>query len=237
MKCSLTPNRPVFALLLTSLCVTTCPAQEANVTHEPAVEPINVGLGFPADSYFASAEGRKILKYLVRCALEGNTRAQVTLPDEKLILNGSIGLAPGWIHRPLRLDEQRWVSACVYALTNKMGKSVRVSLSGSHPKLTSAETGHKISSLFEGGFFGNLFLPTPIAYVCEGSDRKKLSKYPIGSLRLCAKPSGKTTKDGKVLSECGFIITGPCSSPSSFVVEGEFYKEVVQVWLPTEQGE
>jgi hypothetical protein len=196
-----------------------------------------IELDIPADSYFVGPEGRGLLKYLVRCALDANTEAHLSLPGGKFIYMGGIGLAPAWSERALTLTEQRWVSACIFALTNKLGKSVRVDLRAAHPKLgEKTDTGEEKRTypLHEGGFFGNLFLPTPVSYVCEGSGRKKMLDYPIGKLRLCAQPSGSTTPGGQPLSQCGFIITGPCDSPSSYVVNGERFDEVVHTWLPPE---
>ena len=201
----------------------------------PATPARRIELDIPAGSYFAGPEGRGLLKYLVRCALDADTEARLSLPNEKLTFKGGVGLAPAWTERALTLTEQRWVSACIYALTNKLGKSVRVDLRAAHPKLgenTDTKEEMRNYPLHEGGFFGNLFLPTPVSYVCEGADRKKMLDYPIGKLRLCAQPSGTTSPGGQPLSACGFIITGPCDSPSSFVVNGERFDEVVHTWLP-----
>ena len=197
-----------------------------------------VELDIPKKSYFASQEGRGLLKYLVRCALDANTEARLSLPNETLTFLGGVGIAPGWAKQALTLTEQRWVSACLYALTNKLGKTVRVDLRGAHPKMaTVTEEEKRQYPLYEGGFFGNIFQPMPAAYVCEGDDRKKMLDLPVGKLRLCAQTSGKNTPNGQALSECGFIITGPCNSPSSFVVNGQSFREVVHTWLSPEPYE
>jgi hypothetical protein len=196
-----------------------------------------IELDIPADSYFAGPEGRGLLKYLVRCALDADTVADLNLPGEKFTYMGGAGLAPEWAARALTLTEQRWVSACLYALTNKLGKSVRIDLRGTHPKISQAtdtEEEKRTYPLHEGGFFGNLFQPVPVGYVCEGADHKKMLDFPIGKLRLCAQPASMTTPGSQPLSTCGFIITGPCSSPSSFVVNGERISEVVHAWLSPE---
>jgi hypothetical protein len=199
-----------------------------------------IQLNIPADCYFASPEGRGLLKYLVRCALDATTEADLTLPGERLTFVGGVGLAPQWAERPLTLTEQRWVSACIFALTNKLGKTVRVDLRGAHPKIGAATDTQEEKSgypLHEGGFFGNMFLSAPVAYVCEGADREMLREFPIGKVRRCTQPSGKTTAGGQPLSECGFIMTGPCSSPPSMVVGGERIDEVIHTWLSPEPRE
>jgi hypothetical protein len=208
---------------------------QGSAANSPATLTRRIDLNIPAGSFFASREGRGLLKYLVRCALDAGTEAELTLPGENLTFTGDVGLAPAWAERALTLTEQRWVSACIHALTNKLGRSVRVDLRGAHPKIEAdTEEERRTYPLHEGGFFGNLFQPKPVGYVCEGADRKKMLELPIGKLRLCAQPSGITMAGGQPLSACGFIITGPCSSPSSFVVDGQRFDEVVHTWLSPE---
>ncbi len=197
--------------------------------------PRAFALDIPADSYFATDVGRGLLKYLVRCAFDATTVAKLELSGETITYSGGLGLAPAWADRPLSLAEQRWVSACILSLANKFGKSVKVDLRGDHLKF-----GHdtpeefQLFSLHEGGFFGNLFISPPAAYVCQGRDISKISAFPIGSLRVCAQSSSAMAPRGNALSQCGIIITGPCSSPSSFIVNGERFEEVIHVWLPPE---
>jgi hypothetical protein len=139
------------------------------------------------------------------------------------------------MRRGINVTERRWVSACVFALTNKLGTPVQVTLRASHPKIdstTDTEQEKGAYPLHEGGFFGNMFLPTPVGYVCEGAARTRMLDVPVGALRLCAQPSGEAGPGGTSLSDCGFTITGRCESPSSFVVGGERVDEVIHVWLP-----
>jgi hypothetical protein len=91
--------------------------------------------------------------------------------------------------------------------------------------------------LHEGGFFGNLFVPNPVGYVCEGVDRERMLESPVGKSRLCAQPSGQRNAAGQAISECGFVITGACSSPASFEVDGKRYDAVVHTWLSAEPAD
>lgn len=226
------------AAVLGSVITSTASAQSTGPAANRAATPVHrLALDIPAGSYFAGPEGRGLLKYLVRCALDATTEARLTLPGETLTFTGGAGLAPEWAERALTLTEQRWVSACVVALTNKLGKTIRVSLRGAHPKIdraTDTEEEKRTYPLHEGGFFGNIFLPVPVGYVCEGADRTRMLAFPIGKFRLCAQPSGTTMPGGQPLSACGFVITGPCSSSSSFVVDGARIDEVIHTWLSPE---
>jgi hypothetical protein len=205
----------------------------------PSSPAQQVALDIPSGSYFAEPEGRGLLKYLVSCALGANTHAQLKLPGETLTFAGNLGLAVDWATRPMTLAEQRWVSACMFALTNKLGANVRVSIRGNHPQVsedTITDDERRTYSLHEGGFFGNLFVPNPIGYVCEGADRQRMLESPVGKSRLCAQPSGLRNAAGQAISQCGFVVTGACSSPAGVEVNGDRYVEVVHTWLSTELG-
>jgi len=225
----------VLALLSATVVRTAVAASplELKATSGGGVSPRAFVLNIPAESYFATDAGRGLLKYLVRCAFDATTEAKLELSGETITYAGGLGLAPAWADRPLSLSEQRWVSACILSLANKFGKSVKVDLRGDHPKLAQ-DTAEELQSfpLHEGGFFGNLFIARPVAYVCQGRDISKISAVPIGSLRACAQSS--SSPEGAALSQCGFVITGPCVSPSSFMVNGEKFEEVIQVWLTQE---
>lgn len=192
-----------------------------------------VVLDIPAESYFATDVGRGLLKYLVRCAFDANILARLELPSETVSYPGGLGLAPAWADRPLSLAEQRWVSACILSLANKFGNSVKVDLRGDHPRLNQ-DSAEELRSfpLHEGGFFGNLFVTPPVAYVCQGRDISKIGAAPIGSLRVCAQSPSEIAAEGKAVNQCGFVATGPCGSTSSLTVDGEKFEEVIHVWLP-----
>lgn len=131
-------------------------------------------------------------------------------------------------------SQERWVSACMLALTNYFGKHVDVSLqanSKSVPSLEQTEEETRIFSIFEGGFFGNLFRTNPVAYVCAGTRTKIEAQNPVFRDRICAMATGENTVDGKPLTACQFILTGSCSDPTSFIVNGETYQEVIFVFL------
>ena len=210
---------------------------ESLIEHTPDSPVRKVTLDIPAGSYFAEPGSRGLLKYLVSCALGADTHAQLKLPDETLTLTGNVGLAPGWAARGMTLAEQRWVSACMFALTNRLGINVRISIRGNHPSIaesTITDDERRTYRLHEAGFFGNLFAPDPVGYVCEGVDRERMLEVPVGKSRLCAQPSGLRNAAGQAISQCGFVITGACNSPASFGVHGDRYDAVVHTWVSAE---
>ena len=188
-----------------------------------------------ADPTLAATEAKRHqLKYVVNCALPDSMVLFSVQGQERFTFPGHLGLAPGWLKHPMTAPQERWVSACMLALTNYFGTHVDVSLHA-NPVLvpflaqTKEETG--TFTLFEGGFFGNLFSATPVAYVCSGTRTKIEAQDPVFHDRICTKATGETTREGKPLTSCHFILTGPCSDPASFTVNGATYQEVIFVSL------
>jgi hypothetical protein len=187
------------------------------------------------DPTLAATEiGRHQLKYLVNCALPDSVVLFSVQGHERFTFPGHLGLAPDWLKAPLTPLQERWVSACMLALTNYAGKHVEVSLHakpGAAPFLAPTKEETRVYTLLEGGFFGNLFSPHPVAYVCSGTHTKIEAQDPVFRDRLCTKASGETSRDGKPLTVCQFILTGPCSDPASFTVNSQTYDEVIFVSL------
>lgn len=188
-----------------------------------------------ADPTLAATEtARHQLKYLVNCALPDSVMLFSVQGHERFTFPGHLGLAPDWLKAPLTSQQERWVSACMLALTNYAGKHVEVSLHakpGTAPFLAPTKEETRAYSILEGGFFGNLFSPHPVAYVCSGTRTKIEAQDPVFRDRLCTKTSGQTTPDGKPLTVCQFILTGSCSDPASFTLDGHTYDEVIFVSL------
>ncbi|TKB69675.1 MAG: hypothetical protein E8D52_04730 [Nitrospira sp.] len=182
----------------------------------------------------ATETARHQLKYLVNCALPDSVVLFSVQGHERFTFPGHLGLAPEWLKTPLTPFQERWVSACMLALTNYAGKHVEVWLHakpGTAPFLAPSKEDTKAYSLLEGGFFGNLFSAHPVAYVCSGTHMKIDAQDPVFRDRLCTKASGDRTRDGKPLTVCEFILTGPCSDPASFTINGQTYDEVIFVSL------
>ena len=144
-----------------------------------------------ADPALAStAAKRKQLTYLVRCALPADVALYADIEGERFTFPGSIGLAPRWLTEAMTPSEERWVSACLLAHVNYFGKHVRISIRATGvavPELQASADEQQTYTIFEGGFFGNLFAPTPVAYTCQG-DAHALPKPVTPSCRTGCVP-------------------------------------------------
>jgi hypothetical protein len=137
-------------------------------------------------------------------------------------------------------SEERWVSACLLAHVNYFGKPVLVSMRAIPPPvpaLAVAADEQQTFTLFEGGFFGNLFTPEPVAYACQGTHTPAQARDPIFQERICTQETGETTAAGTPITACRFLLTGHCEEPASVRVHGTLYTEVIFTYLRPSQRE
>jgi hypothetical protein len=185
-------------------------------------------------SLAATAAKRDQLKYLVRCALPADVTVYTQQGAERFTFAGGLGLAPRWLDAAMTPSEERWVSACLLAHVNHFGKHILVSMRATPPPVPALESPadeQQSFTIFEGGFFGNLFLPEPVAYTCRGERTPAQASDPILQDRVCTQRTGKTTADGMPVTVCHFLFTGHCEDPVSFTVNGTYYSEVIFVYL------
>ena len=182
----------------------------------------------------STADKRQQLTYLVRCALPEDIVLYAQQGPERFTFPGRLGLAPRWLYEAMTPSEERWVSACLLAHVNYFGKSVPISLRAQPPvvpALASSDEEDHTFSIFEGGFFGNLFLPAPVAYTCRGDRTLAQAHDPILQDRVCTQEMGATTADGTPITLCRFLLTGRCEDGANFTVDGTHYAEVVFTYL------
>lgn len=184
--------------------------------------------------YIETAEGRETLKYLIDCALPNGIKISAEHNSENFVFHGGAGLAPAWLDRPLNTSEQRWVSACMLARVNYYGETVKISMRGKDINndklpdiLLTTEDEVETFPLFEGGFYGNLFLDAPAAYACTGNHSFESLAKTTAVKRVCTHPSKHTLPSGESISKCGFILTGKCQS----LPKDEIYPEIIYVYL------
>ncbi|EYF03366.1 Hypothetical protein CAP_5698 [Chondromyces apiculatus DSM 436] len=198
-------------------------ALAASSLGDPAFAPLSA----PGASGMLS---RELFRYAVRCALDASQSVTLSWVDGhgdtlRETYRGSVGLAPSWAQGPLvNEDEQRWVSACLAALTNWYGVEVVVSLRGPHAAL--AQLSPEEATYYtvrEGAFWGNLFAPEPRLWAChepanvahaEAADRECAIGHPGTG------PNGQTirTPCGPITpaGACAEICT-PVSSAGGFL--------------------
>ena len=220
------------------------PDTVAQVAPEPPVATLAVaspGLIALADPSLAStAAKREQLTYLVRCALPAELTLYADQEGTRFTFPGGLGLAPRWVDEAMTPREERWVSACLLAHVNYFGKYVIVSMRATPPPvpaLAVAADEHQTFTLFEGGFFGNLFTPEPVAYACQGARMPAQARDPIFQERICTQETGETTAEGTPLTACRLLLTGRCEDPASVRVHGTLYTEVIFTYLRPSQRE
>ena len=203
-----------------------------STTPPAAGSPIQIALADP--TLASTAAKRKQLTYLVRCALPADVALYADIEGERFTFPGSIGLAPRWLTEAMTPSEERWVSACLLAHVNYFGKHVRISIRATGiavPELEASAEEQQTFTIFEGGFFGNLFAPAPVAYTCQGTRTPAQARDPILQDRVCTQETGETTAEGMPVTVCQFLVTGPCEDPHSFTADGLYYPEVIFVYL------
>lgn len=200
-----------------------------------AAEPLReLPLGNP--ELAASAAARADLKYLAHCALDHRSVLVAEHAGQSYRFPGELGLAPRWHDTPLDATEQRWVSACMLALQNHEGRQVQVSLLLSARPNAGVRSGWLAPArqypLAEGRYFGNLFAPQPLAYVCSPAWSAADAAQWRQRHRLCTLPVA-TGADGRPRSACDIVHVGPCSQ-AAMTQDGVHYTQSVQVFLPAD---
>jgi hypothetical protein len=193
-----------------------------------------------ADPELAStAAKREQLTYLVQCALPADIVLYAEHGSDRFTFQGHLGLAPRWLYEAMTPSEERWVSACLLARVNYFGKHIIISMRAKPPPVPALEASddeQHTFSIFEGGFFGDLFLPNRVAYTCRGERTPAQAEDPILRDRICTQETSTITADGKLITSCRFLLTGPCEDGHSFIVDGTHYTEVIFVYLrPTQR--
>lgn len=188
----------------------------------------------------ASGQGRDVLRYIVQCALPAGQELTTKVDGQTHTFAGAMGLAPNWAKGPLNASDQRWVSACVLSRVNFFGVPVPISLQGDHaiPELRTRGDESRDFTIEEGAFYGNIFLPDAVAYVCKGRGPMPKDNPWVGK-RVCTE-----VQDGSaVVTKCNFILAGACADVCATrnavsgayekckAPDGQVYSEVLTTYL------
>lgn len=169
-----------------------------------------------AEGMAATAGGRELLRYLVRCALPSGRTLSVTADGTTYTYLGSMGHAPAWENGPLLRTDRDRVSACLLAHVNAFGVSVPISVRSddSPPTTTAEKTAYPV---YEATFFGAIFDGAYAPYACLGTDAATASaESDYRSVRVCA-----DAVNGSTTSACTFQALGPCAAVCDVWVAGE----------------
>lgn len=201
---------------------------EGSSPNVPIVERLRL------ERFAATAEGRGLLTYLISCALPDGVELHAEADGQRFSFRGAAGLAPDWLRRGLTPEEQGWVSACILARTNYFGKHVEISMRGGPEAPSALETTadeEREFSFEEGAFFGNIFLPEPVAYACTGQQAWQHDRDPVLTDRVCALPTDTLTAAGEILTACGFVHLGKCEAAERLARDVLGLDQMIYVYL------
>ncbi|HZH03489.1 MAG TPA: hypothetical protein VEY30_06870, partial [Myxococcaceae bacterium] len=153
---------------------------------------------------------KKTLRYLVECALPGTATVRVKYRGTTESYAGVANLGPSLQAGMMTVVEQERVSACLLARLNARGNTVRIGLFGFYPGFNTVTAQDRADfPLEEAGFFGNIFLPEPKAYVChQRYENITASKC---KFRACVQPDGSC--DCGVLNSANLTdAVAPCNN-------------------------
>lgn len=121
--------------------------------------------------FLTSEAGQELITYMVECTLPLGRSITKNDPVHggTITFDGYVGLAPQWETGACNQDCQQWVSACLLARSNALGRSISIELVADHPAIGTRRTQPFIYLFEEAGFHGNLFLDPPQTHACLGS--------------------------------------------------------------------
>ena len=187
----------------------------------------------------ASEAGREFLSYLIDCALPEDTGVFFEHDGRRYEYRGVMGLAPGWLDSPLTESEERWVSACILARTNYFGIKVRVSMQAKHSDFQSLQVSEEERdqfTIYEGDFWGNLFVNDPVAFVYRGNRTPEEEQDPVLQKRVCTTLDERLSTSEVQLSRCGFVLSNHWSDSEPDSKYSKKYHQHVSVYLKPEKN-
>jgi hypothetical protein len=146
---------------------------------------------------------KKILRYLVECALPAGAEVSLTYRGQSESFRGIAGLGPSLRAGLMTEDDQQRVTACMLARVNGTGQTVQINMFGPMGAGSGFETdgvGDAPFTVLEAAFYGNLFAATPRAFACQEEG------YSLADMRSCRDAGGGE-------ADCGVIDFAyvPCS--------------------------
>ncbi|MEP7125324.1 MAG: hypothetical protein ABJE95_30615 [Byssovorax sp.] len=130
---------------------------------------------------------RELLKYVVSCALPSSDHLDLTIDGVDYVFPGQLSLAPKWglPGGSCNTTCQEWVSACVLARVDYLGKEVNIAVRGAQIGLAPAAGELAAYTYREGAYYGNIFQGTPVRDACVAPGRTGLPRVCGPSLNGC----------------------------------------------------
>jgi len=172
----------------------------------------------------------ELLEFFVGCALNEGDTWNVTYNGTFYTFMGSLGLAPSIVTSPPTYQQELWLSSCLMVRVNHFGRHVLISLRGN--AFTTTEEEEEEYTVFEGSFFGNLFLNPQQKYACQGVQESiAIQESPDRQWRVCT--------DATV--DCDFTVVGMCSDvclsqEGPCVANGTEWSDVINSYLRGSSG-
>jgi hypothetical protein len=145
----------------------------------PSTQNVDSGKGL-------TAQQAMMWKYTVRCALRPDQElaAPPAAGGQAQKFRGAIGVAPEWMGGTCNDECREKVSSCLFALSNRTGKHVALSLLSGADKMSAGLKPGEDDLPYpfqEGAFFGNVFAGGQ-AFACQGTAVGKAAQVK----RFCA---------------------------------------------------
>src|SRR5512134_3112901 len=171
----------------------------------------------------ATEDGREVYSYIISCALPAEITLEAEVPgaadttldspyictNERCYFQGGIGLAAYWIDHRLAAQDQRWLSARLFARVNLFDTAEAISLRGPHDSLTVGIDEAELFDVEEGAFYGNIFSDAdgPIDWnACRGEGQ---ASGEFGGLEL--RDCTEEDPNNPGFTVCGFKYVGDCA--------------------------
>jgi hypothetical protein len=154
------------------------------------------------------APNKKVLQYLIECALTNGTSISLIYPTgTTTTYTGRVGFGPGLKNGPMTVTEQEKVSACLLARINQLGYSLNINLVGPsssfgpgwNTRSSADASGYPYD---EAAFAGNLFVNPPKTFVC-GAGAFSFNAATFCTSRACS--ASCTVNPDNYTGSCGIV--------------------------------
>ncbi|WP_437282387.1 hypothetical protein WME90_17975 [Sorangium sp. So ce375] len=178
---------------------------------------------------------RTLLKYIAGCALPAGDGFTIAVDGDEFSFEGELGLAASWGEEGGACDGacRSWVSGCVLARVNYLGRKVSISVRGDRAELLADKVERTAYPRREAAYYGDIFAQEPRYFACLPPETSALTRACGPSLETCAIQVAGSCDSlcddansdgsfpncrGKVLTRSGKLIVEKTPHPGSITV-------------------